>query len=77
MKFLKTLHPGVNKCWPISPSDKNTIHWTFCTRETVTTLATLTSVKQSNLDHEHIIVIKFTGYLVLFMENSRFGKYSE
>jgi hypothetical protein len=77
MKFLKSLYPGVNKWWPTSPSDKNTTHQTFCTRETVITLATMMAVKQSTLDHEHAVVTKFTGYLVLFMENSSSGKYSE
>ena len=31
-------------------------------------------VHQSALDHEHTVVTKFMGYLVLFMENSSSGK---
>jgi len=76
MKFLKVLYLGVNKCWPISPSDKNSTCQTFRTRETATTLVIMMAVQQSTLDHEHTVVTKFTGYLVLFMENSSSGKYS-
>jgi hypothetical protein len=74
MRFLKAVCPGVNKCWPILPSDKNSTCQTFCTRETVTTHAIMIVVHQSALDHEHTVVTKFMGYLVLFMENSSSGK---
>ena len=77
MKFLQFLYVGMNKCWPISPSDKNSTCQTFCTRETATIHVVMMAVQLSTLDHEHIVVTKFTCCLVLLTESSSSGKYSE